>query len=155
MPAPESIDAILARLMPVAISEEGQRSLDAMLDELCGPETDVPASSPKSYWKYLIPPAGIAAAVTLALIWPGGEKVSHAPAVAQTDGTDALSWVGESESIEALSDEGWVADPQGGVMQAMRVRVVGENTLRDEETGIVMQISEPREEMLFYQVNAF
>jgi hypothetical protein len=144
---------MLDRLMPVAISEEGQRSLDAMLDELCGPEVE-PVPARTNFWKYLVPPAGIAALVTFVFLQSG-----HKPAdvVSQPVGVEVeeLSLMGESDRIEALADGGLVADPQGGVLQAMRVRVVGENTFRDEQTGIVMQISEPREEMLFYQVNAF
>ncbi len=156
MQRPESIEEMLDRLMPVAISEKGQSSLDAMLDELCGPEVEEAPSVRKSYWRYALPPIGIAAAVSFMFF-----KTDHHPSeilslpVASEVNQDELSLMGESDRIEALADEGLVANPQGGVMQAMRVRVVGENTFRDEETGIVMQISEPREEMLFYQVNAF
>jgi hypothetical protein len=46
-------------------------------------------------------------------------------------------------------------DPDGAAMQAVRVRVVEANTLRDEETGIVVQVSEPREEMVLTPVSVF
>ncbi|HVJ46995.1 MAG TPA: hypothetical protein VM511_11450 [Luteolibacter sp.] len=156
MQPPDSIEAMLDRLMPTAISEKGQRSLDEMLDELCGPEIVEAPVVRRNHWKYAVAPVGIAAAVAVAVFLPGKETkkgVSSPAVVAIAD--EEFSLVGESDRIEALADEGLVADPMGGVMQAMRVRVVGENTFRDEETGIVMQISEPREEMLFYQVNAF
>jgi hypothetical protein len=40
-------------------------------------------------------------------------------------------------------------------MRAMRLSVVEENNLLDEETGIVMQITEPREEFLLVPVSTF
>jgi hypothetical protein len=59
------------------------------------------------------------------------------------------------DRVEAMSDEGWVADPDGAAMQAVRVRVVEANTLRDEATGIVVQVSDPREEMILTPVTVF
>lgn len=158
MRAPEEIEEMLGRLMPVAVSEEGQRSMDAMLDELCGPdEVEVPAVEKRRYWKYLVAPAGIAAATAFVFFHPA-ERASKPVEIAvpvQGLEVDEMALMGESDRIEALADEGLVADSGGGVMQAVRVRVVGEDTFRDEETGIVVQISEPREEMLYYQVNGF
>jgi hypothetical protein len=40
-------------------------------------------------------------------------------------------------------------------MHALRLSVVEENSLRDLETGIVVQISEPREEILLMPITAF
>ena len=40
-------------------------------------------------------------------------------------------------------------------MHAVRLSVVEENSLRDEETGIVMQVSEPRVVIFLLPVNAF
>ncbi|RYD28272.1 MAG: hypothetical protein EOP87_19900, partial [Verrucomicrobiaceae bacterium] len=79
MRPPESIEETLSRLMPVAISEAGQRSLDAMLDELAGEEA--PAEIPvagrrgKRFWIYALPPAGIAAAAAFAFFLPHGSSV--------------------------------------------------------------------------------
>ena len=42
-----------------------------------------------------------------------------------------------------------------GRVQAVRVRVVEANTLRDEETGIVVQVSDPRDEMILTPVTMF
>lgn len=160
MQRPEtSLEEALARLMPQAISEEGQRSLDDMLDELCGNEILVPADvvdrSSRSAWRILIP-AGIAASVALVATFrpdASPRMVSH-PIAAAAHGHN-LVLVSESDRIERMSDEGWMADPQGGMMQAVRMRVVEENSLRDEETGIVVHISEPRDELLLIPVNEF
>ena len=63
--------------------------------------------------------------------------------------------MGESDRIESMTDEGWQEDADGTAMRALRLSVVEENSLRDEETGIVMQVSEPREEILLMPVSAF
>jgi hypothetical protein len=63
--------------------------------------------------------------------------------------------MGESDRIESMTDEGWQEDSDGSTMRAMRLNVVGENSLLDEETGIVMQVSEPREELLLMPVSTF
>lgn len=162
MQRPESsIEDALARLMPKAISEESQRSLDAMLDELCGEEepaaTVVPIQqrSVKAGWQILVT-AGLAACLALIVTFRSEtiERGSLMP-VTSTVPQENLVLVSESDRIEKMSDEGWMADPQGGMMQAVRMRVVEENSLRDEETGIVVRISEPRDELLLIPVNHF
>ena len=158
MQRPEtSIEEALARLMPKAISETGQRSLDEMLDELCGEEisAEEPVHRIKGGWQILVS-AGMAACVALVVTYrtETQERMPFAPLV--TSGLDQnLVLVSESDRIEKMSDEGWMADPQGGMMHAVRMRVVEENSLRDEETGIVVQISEPRDELLLIPVNQF
>jgi len=162
MQRPESsIEDALARLMPKAISEDGQRSLDTMLDELCGEEEEPSAVIPiqrrgiKGGWQILVT-AGVAACLALIVTFRS-ESTGGAPAapLVTTAQPQNLVLVSESDRVERMSDEGWMADPQGGMLQAVRMRVVEENSLRDEETGIVVQISEPREELLLIPVNHF
>ncbi|MEI7911919.1 MAG: hypothetical protein WCK77_19995 [Verrucomicrobiota bacterium] len=161
MPAPNPIEAALARLMPPALSESGQRSIEAMLDDLAAAAPQPPAARGwhKPLWtRHLSLPLGIAAslAALLALVPrnPSGPQAlaMERPAVENGSG---LVLVSESDRIEEMSDEGWVADPDGAAMQAVRVRVVEANTLRDEATGIVVQVSDPREEMILTPVTVF
>ena len=159
MQAPNPIEAALSRLMPPALSESAQHSIEAMLDELAA---DAPEQtrriSNKSWRARLAVPVGIAAALAaLVALLPRHAGVTpplatHRPALEADSG---LELVGESDRIETMSDEGWMADPDGTAMQAVRVRVVEANTLRDEETGIVVQVSDPRDEMIFMPVTVF
>jgi len=157
MRQPESIEDMLSRLMPVAISESGQRSLDAMLDELAGEDPVVAQPVPrKNFLPYLLPPVGIAAAAALAFFLPAGSSQRHEITSTKPKiEAPGIFLLGETDRIENLRDEGWFADPQGSAMQAVRVRVVEENTLRDEQTGIIFQVTEPREELIFTPVTAF
>jgi hypothetical protein len=63
--------------------------------------------------------------------------------------------VSESGRVEDMVDVGWSETPDGSAMRTLRLRVVEESRLRDEETGIVMNISQPREEFLLMPVSTF
>ncbi len=159
MPAPNSIENALARLMPPALSESGRRSLEAMLDELAAAAPGTSAATPDQPWyARRAVPFGIAATLAALLaLAPRMAVVTQAPRVdrAATAAKSGLVLVSESDRIEAMSDEGWMADEDGEAMQAVRVRVVEANTLRDVETGIVVQVSDPREEMILTPVTTF
>ncbi len=155
MQAPElsSIEAALSRLMPPAMSEEGRISIESMIDELAS-ET-IPVKSQKTGYAKAI--TGIAALLALlaTLAMTFRDEASDLVAIDDSLLFPDLELVGESDRIESLEDEGWFAAPDGGAMHAVRIRMVEENSLRDIETGIVMQISEPREEMLLMPVSTF
>lgn len=152
----QSVETILARLMPSALSETGQREIEAMIDELAAtPQTSAPSGHP---WFRRITIGGIAAAgVATACIFPMVQR----PAALATREVPAKSpapgfvLVSESDRVESMTDEGWLENQDGSTMQATRLSVIEENTLRDVETGIVISISEPREEILLMPVSAF
>jgi hypothetical protein len=147
----------LARLMPVAFSEEGQRSMDAMFDELFGAEevAEIVPVRKKTPVRKIAAPVGIAAAAAMIIGLNFPQQAKLPVPLAAVENGQGMELMGESGRIEKMTDEGWVSDPQGGAMQAVRVQVVEENTLRDDETGIVVHVSEPREELLLFPVNAF
>jgi hypothetical protein len=149
----ESVETILARLMPPALSETGQREIETMLDELAGPA----AAKPAPRIRFPMIAVGIAAAlVGAAVIFsPAKPPASSGSAHAAGESMPGIVLVGESDRIESMTDEGWREDSDGSAMRALRLSVVEENSLFDEETGIVMQVSEPREELILMPVSAF
>lgn len=153
------LQAILARLMPPALSQDGQFEIEAMIDELAGPaaENVVAISSGGRLSRWMIG-AGIAAAISA--IWAvfpmtHGSSEPHVAVSPAGESPSGLVLVSESDRIESMTDEGWQVDADGSAMHALRLNAVEENSLRDEETGMVVQISEPREEILFMPVSAF
>ena len=166
MQVPDSVEEMLTRLMPHAMSKGGQVSIEEMLDELMGPEeldeleevTPTKATGTGSPAKKLIP-LGLAAALgALAVVHLNDTPEKPAVAVAhEMPSTVAAGMVliGEEDRVEEMTDDGWVSDPDGTTMQAVRMRVVQENTMRDEETGMVFQLTEPREEMVLIPVTSF
>jgi hypothetical protein len=149
----DSVETILARLMPPALSEAGQREIETMLDELAGPA----AAKPAPRFRFPMIAGGIAAALAgAAVIFSTARPpASSGTSLAAGDPMPGIMLVGESDRIESMTDEGWREDSDGSAMRAMRLSVVEENSLFDEETGIVMQVSEPREELLLMPVSAF
>ncbi|MCF7675699.1 MAG: hypothetical protein K9M97_10165, partial [Akkermansiaceae bacterium] len=75
--------------------------------------------------------------------------------VADNVDDSGLVLISESSRVEDISDEGWLASPEGGAAQAVRCRVVEASTFRDEETGIEVVVAEPREEVLLMPVSVF
>jgi hypothetical protein len=149
MPETDAIEAALARLMPTAVSPVGQRSIEDELDRLA---TGHPATSRRR-----VPRWGIAAAVAVSLgllSFQYAFRSGAAPtSAAATQG--GIEWVGEADRLESMSDEGRVTGMDGSALRAVRLRVVGEHTLRDEATGCTVRISEPRDELLLTPVSSF
>lgn len=156
MHKPDPVETILARLMPAALSDEGQLGIEAMIDELAGPSAEIIAIKPwfRRPLTGGIAAAGIAAALLLPLALPRSTAKSGMTTVGQ-ETPPGIVLVGETGSIKSMSEEGWQEDSDGSAMRTLRLRVVEENSLLDEETGIVMQVSEPREEYLLMPVSTF
>lgn len=152
----KAIESILSRLMPSALSEDGQRDIEMMLDELAGPATSsAPAAQPRPrLWQLL---GGIAAAiVALAVISHSFHPTTPAvTARGMESGLPSFELLGESDRVETIRDDGWRESPEGSAMRAMLLRVIEENRVLDRETGIVMRITEPRDELLLMPVSAF
>ena len=157
MHKPDPIETILARLMPSGLSDQGQQEIEAMLDELAGQPAETSAAKPvRNSWTRRVMAGGIAAAgVAAAMIFPLVSPPSPVAAVPEAETPAKFVLVGASDRIESTTDEGWLEDSDGSAMRALRLNVVEENSILDEETGIVMQVSEPREEILLMPVSAF
>jgi len=165
MHTPDPVETILARLMPPALSDAGQREIEAMLEALAGVSAaSLPAKRTAIPWLRRIVTGGIAAAgVATALVFPLASRPAPSSwaAVAPSGNSPTANppagmvLVSESDRIESMTDDGWQEDPDGSTMHALRLNVVEENSLLDEETGIVMQVSQPREEILLMPVSSF
>lgn len=145
-------------LMPVALSENATCSIHTMLDELS--EADTVSGKP------IIPPWHAAAAAVAGLLavsaWfasPAIENVAFS--ASSTKGStieepaQTMVLVDESTRLAWVEDEGWLSDPDGGALRAVRMRVVEEDRLLDEETGLIVHVTSPREEMLLMPVSTF
>jgi hypothetical protein len=156
MQALDPIETILARLMPPALSQGSQAEIDAMIDELAGPEAEKVAATSSGRW--LMRAAiggGIAAALgAMVAVFP----LSSATRVAKIlpmPAASGLVFISESNRIESMTDGGWQENSDGSAMRALRLNAIEENEVRDEETGMVVQISEVREEVLLIPISAF
>ncbi len=144
------IEDILARLMPPGLTAEGQRGIESMIDDLAGDTGKRPRRL--MVWTGSLAAAlaaGFFAIQTINRDLPRlAERISTASA-------HEFTLVSETGRIEDMIDEGWSDTPDGNTMRTLRLRVVEESRLLDESTGIVMNISQPREEILLMPVSAF
>jgi len=154
---PDPVETILARLMPAALSDEGQLGMEAMLDELAGGAA-VEVIPLKPWFRRPFAGGIAAAGIAAALLLPLSISRTPVPAPvvsAEQKPAPGFVLVSESGSVESMSEEGWQEDADGLAMRTMRLRVVEENQLLDEETGIVMLVSQPRDEYLLTPVSTF
>ena len=156
MESPEDIEKALSRLMPAAISEEGKRSLDELIDGLAAGETviEMPRKSSRPWLGGI---GAAAAAVVIALNLPAGSPAPvnlavTPPSVAEEGGIVLLQ---QTERVENAEPDGWMSETDGVAHRAWRVRVVDEERLRDLETGYEVLVSRPREEVILMPVTAF
>lgn len=158
MQALDPIEAALARLMPPALSQSFQLDLDEMIDELAGEDPqEIPVISPHPV-RWIIG-SGIAAALAgLIAIYPLIQRAPDRQASISSEEAPAapgLVLISGSDRIDSMTDEGWQENPEGHAIHAVRLNVVEENSLMDEETGMVVLISQPREEILYMPISSF
>jgi hypothetical protein len=157
MESPEDLEKALARLMPSAISEKGQRSMEDLIDSLAAGESvavGLPAKS-TSHWSWLGGIGAAAAAVVVALSIPQGASPDVAEKPAVPESPAALVLIGSSEVVEEAVPEDWMSESDGVPHRAWRVRVVDQERLRDVETGLEVLVSRPREEVRLMPVTSF
>jgi hypothetical protein len=172
----EDIEKALSRLVPSAISEKGQQSLEDLIDGLAAeageepevvalPET-VTAAPKRRMWNWTGGIAAAAAAVVAALVLPhgnpggaprtvayhGNPQVSPVSNPAPEDGVVLL---GQTERVEAAEPEDWVSEADGVTHRAWRFRVVNEERVQDVQTGYEVTVSHPREKVVLMPVTAF
>lgn len=146
----DEMEKALMRLIPVALSDSTQAEIDNQIDGLaCGDHVVHHVFSRRAKWL-----AGIAAAVAVGIyaIPPGIRNAS--PLVGSTPEVGMVV-LNELDRMESIRDEGLFVDPAGSAVRKMSVRVVGESRIRDEETGIEVTLTEPREEMYLMPVSTF
>jgi len=163
MESPEDIEKALARLMPSAISEKGQRSMEDLIDSLAAGETvavELPSVKKPSHlpWFGLGGIGAAAAAVVVAFSLPQGKSpavVENAPVRENLPSKADVVLIGSSEFVEDAVPEDWMSETDGVPHQAWRVRVVDQERLRDVETGYEVLVSRPREEVRLMPVTSF
>ncbi|MEK7950349.1 hypothetical protein [Luteolibacter soli] len=167
MESPEDIEKALARLMPSAISERGQRSMNDLIDSLAAGETvavELPPAKKSSRlaWFGFGGIGATAAAVALALSLPQGDPgvgsravVVNAPVKEASAAKSDVVLIGSSEVVEDAVPEDWMSETDGVPHRAWRVRVVDQERVRDVETGYEVLVSRPREEVRLMPVTSF
>ncbi|QTN33750.1 hypothetical protein HZ994_15995 [Akkermansiaceae bacterium] len=141
--------------MPAGLSCAAQSEIESRLEELCGDGKLSAAATPGfSRW---IAAAGIAAALVCGFaLFPRDGAVPQSVKIPDNIAEEPEFVVlNESDRVEEVRDEGLFVDSGGSAVRKVRVRFIGERRVRDEETGIVVTLLEPREEMFLLPVSTF
>ena len=164
MESPEDIEKALARLVPSAISERGQRSLDDLIDSLAaagGEEIAGEATPPRraKSWGWIGGIGSAAAAVALALVIPqaGNPEASSLSDAdpAPVEEKEDFVVLAQSQLVESAEPEGWTSEADGVTHRAWRVRLVNQERVKDVETGYEVLVSQPQEEVILQPVDTF
>lgn len=151
----DDIEKALFRLMPVALSGPASEENDNLIDELAGDTID--RSKKTISWRFF---TAVAAAITIgwfvALSGPeaGTKHVASTDSQAGKEMSEMVFLTG-SDRVEDAEDEGLFVDTGGSAVRKIRFRVVEETQVRDEETGIIVMLTEPREEQYMVPVSTF
>ncbi|QJE98358.1 hypothetical protein [Luteolibacter luteus] len=172
----EDIEKALTRLVPSAISEKGQQSLEDLIDGLAVEAGEVPelvaepepeplrAAPKRRIWSWTGGIAAAAAAVVAAMVLPqvNPGAVSRATAyqgnitpVSHPATEDGILLLGQTERVEAAEPEEWVSEANGVPHRAWRCRVVNEERVQDVKTGYEVTVSRPLEKVVLMPVTAF
>lgn len=158
-PTFDEMEKALLRLMPVAVSEEAQHRMDALLEDLSC-DSKVTGFDFRRPLRRVVG-TGLAAALGFGIFLslPPGESptiaLGNTPDANSSDLPPELVFLSEADRVEGFSDEGLYVDSGGSAVRKVRVRMIEESHIRDEETGIVVMLSEPREEMYMMPVSTF
>ena len=153
------LENALLRLMPAAVSSDAQERMDTMLDDLAGDSKIARFDFRKVSWS--LGAAGIAAAVAVTAYFsipnfPAPQIARDSIPVSEPQEIPhELVFLSEADRVEGVSDDGLFVDSGGSAVRKVRIRVVEESQIRDEETGIIVMLTEPREEMYMVPVNTF
>lgn len=157
-PVTDSVETILARLMPPALSGDSQSEIERMIDDLAGtePQKVVPISSAGWIARWSAG-GGIAAAIGLLCALYMGDKSLPEPKSGPLvqEMSSGLIVVSETDRVESMTDEGLKENADGSTVRALRLRAVETNKVLDKESGIVVEIREPREELLLTPISEF
>lgn len=151
----DDIEKALSGLMPVALSERVTEEIEAEIDALAGDE----GNDFSGYFRWQAV-AGFAAAIALALVvFSLGDKLGAEAGASINPQTEEeipeMVFLAETDRVEVMADEGLFVDAGGSAVRKVRVRMVANSQIRDEETGIVVQLTEPREELYMVPVSNF
>ena len=178
MESPEDIEKALAALVPAAISERGQRSLDDLIDSLAAGESplaELPELEPEPVtepapvvrrrpwaWAGIAGSAGAAAAaVVIALQMPSRSEsplqvgVAEEAVVPVVDSAPEVVSLGRNEFVDSAVPENWMSVKDGVPHRAVRIYYVEEEHLRDQKTGYEMVRTQTREDLDWLPVDTF
>jgi hypothetical protein len=130
------VEDVLARLMPTAISPQGQRGMEAMIDGLAASSPALQAPRPRRRARTWFWSGGIAASIAAVSI-----------AAAQIN-DHRYRLVDSSTYEQPLGSEGIHEDAEGRLMEAVRLRIIEKQQYKDILSGRLITVTNEQDETI-------
>ena len=159
----KSIEEKLAQLLPPALSDEGQRRLEDMIDDLSGVDADLEKSnagrSPKGWvWKAV---AVLALSTSIVIIGSTLVPEERTALLTHDDQathgkTSEMVVLTSTKLIGARENDGLIV-PNDGTTPHYRYRyhMIDEEQVKDPDSGLVITLRQPRQEVLTIPITQF
>ncbi|MBT8038456.1 MAG: hypothetical protein KJO21_13030 [Verrucomicrobiae bacterium] len=169
----QSIEEKLSRLIPPSVSDDGQVMLGKTIDELAGLEPCIESSSDRDgatisssswvqgwSWKALAAAAAVALLVVPSVMLQNRDDASPALAVSDLAGGSLVSAreviLKSSNRILGQEEDGLIIPHDGRAPHyRYRYHVTDEEQIRDAQTGTIVTLSQPRQEVVTIPVTQF
>jgi hypothetical protein len=133
----------LQRLMPASLSTGAQEQIEKIF-----------GGKPADKKRLIIMPKWQAVAAGVLLLLSLYQWMGNMP-VDTPDLSQESTVVSELDRVEKISDDGLFVDGAGSAVRKVRLRVIEESLIRDAHSGILVTVSEPRQELYMVPVNSF
>lgn len=152
METPESMERMLRqRLVPRGFTDRGMSGMEALIDGLAGVEGGGRKKSRKPWMFGIAASLAMAAVISWSVSRMGDEAVAEIAALGPV-----VSLVSESEAVVAAEKaDAYLSDDDGTLLQGWYVEVLSEEMFHDGETGEVVKVRQPRDELVLVPVSTF
>jgi len=161
-----SIEEKLARLVPPALSEDGQSRMENMIDELAGVDVEVLSRVNRRSWIWKAVAAIVVLTVPVVMIQRGEDQPVVDASLAMVDDDMTTGFAEDLSSsmvllksvklIDARENDGLIVPDDGAAPHyRYRYRVIDEEVVRDPESGVEITLRQPRQEVVTIPVTQF
>jgi hypothetical protein len=159
----KSIEEKLAQLVPPALSDEGQRKLEDMIDDLSGVDPDLEKSNAARFLKGWVWNAAAVLALSTSIIFIRSsfideehiELLTHADHIAHSPLAEMVV-LSSTKLIGGRENDGLIV-PIDGTTPHYRYRyhVIDQEQVKDPDSGLVITLRQPRQEVLTIPITQF
>lgn len=151
----DTVEEILARLMPVAMSESAEEEIFDNLEELASTLDHESVGGVPKRWPWITGAAAAFGLSALGVLHTSHSSPNRGTLAASPDSLPSLVNLSRIDTLQSIEGQGWWEDGEGNAHQSLRLNMVAHQEILDQETGIRMTVSEPREETILVPVSTF
>ncbi len=155
-----SIEEKLAQLVPPALSDEGQRKLEDMIDDLSGVDTELEKSNAGRFAKGWVWKAAAVLVVSASIVFIRSTFIheEHIALLTHADQSHLAEMVvlSSTKVIGGRENDGLIV-PIDGTTPHYRYRyhVIDQEQVKDPDSGLVITLRQPRQEVLTIPITQF